>query len=285
MCFEAGLHHTPYEGFVNAQMDLVRNYAESLNLHYRRRLRTGRARRSRLLAEHLAFDEYRQGQVHLPDAHVDADEHSWKRPGLLLQNEVPLSARHTLRVGNELHRFVLDDDWPAVAGTAPMMGPNTFVSINDGRRIRLGTFAELASKWNPQWSTLFGLRNDTVWTNAGPVQGYSGMMYGADAAAFNGSNRAHTDPDFDATALARYEPNTSSTYEFGYARKTRAPNLYERYAWSTNMDGQRHDRLVRRRQLLRRQRRPQAGDCPYGERHGNLARPDARSGRSSSRPT
>ncbi len=32
---EASLHHTPYEGFVNAQMDLVRNYAESLNLHYR----------------------------------------------------------------------------------------------------------------------------------------------------------------------------------------------------------------------------------------------------------
>ena len=48
------------------------------------------------------------------------------------------------------------------------------------------------------------------------------------------SNRAHTDPDIDATALARYEPNAASSFEFGYARKTRAPNLYERYAWSTN---------------------------------------------------
>jgi iron complex outermembrane receptor protein len=47
-------------------------------------------------------------------------------------------------------------------------------------------------------------------------------------------NRAHTDPDLDATALARYEPNAACTFEFGYARKTRAPNLYERYAWSTN---------------------------------------------------
>jgi iron complex outermembrane receptor protein len=36
------------------------------------------------------------------------------------------------------------------------------------------------------------------------------------------------------TELARYEPNRVSTYEIGYARKTRAPNLYERYAWSTN---------------------------------------------------
>lgn len=30
LVLEAGLHHTPYEGFVSAQMDLVRNYAESL---------------------------------------------------------------------------------------------------------------------------------------------------------------------------------------------------------------------------------------------------------------
>ena len=60
-------------------------------------------------------------------------------------------------------------------------------------------------------------------------------MYAADADAFNASNRAHTDADLDATALLRYEPNAHGTYELGYARKSRAPNLYERYAWSTNM--------------------------------------------------
>ncbi len=60
------------------------------------------------------------------------------------------------------------------------------------------------------------------------------MMYAADADAFNALNRAHADVDLDATALARYEPSASSAYEFGYARKTRAPNFYERYAWSTN---------------------------------------------------
>ena len=154
--------------------------------------------------------------------------------GYSVKLDLPLTDRHTIRLGNELHRFVLDDRWPAVPGTAPMMGPNTFVNINDGRRIRLGTFAEIASKWNAQWTTLFGLRNDTVWTNAGPVQGYSDM-YAMDADAFNALNRAHTDPDLDATALARYEPSAASAFEFGYARKTRAPNLYERYAWSANM--------------------------------------------------
>jgi iron complex outermembrane receptor protein len=69
--------------------------------------------------------------------------------------------------------------------------------------------------------------------NAGPVEGYS-SMYATDAAAFNAASRAHADADVDATALARWEPNTGSTVEFGYARKSRAPNLYERYAWSTN---------------------------------------------------
>ena len=61
LVIQAGLHHTPYEGFVNAQMDLVRNYAESLNLHYRRNLGSGAARRARLLAGRVALDEHRQG--------------------------------------------------------------------------------------------------------------------------------------------------------------------------------------------------------------------------------
>jgi len=231
---EAELHHTPYEGFVSAQMDLVRNYAESLNLHYRRNFARG------TLDTHV----YWQGTWHAMN--IGHDKATFPMPMAMPMNthgrdsgysaklELPLSARHTLRAGNEAHRFVLDDRWPAVAGTAPMMGPDTFVNINDGRRMRLGSFAEMASKWNAHWSTLCGLRNDTVWTNAGPVQGYSEMMYGADADAFNALNRARTDVNLDATAVARYEPNASSAYEFGYARKTRSPNLYERYAWSTN---------------------------------------------------
>jgi len=231
---QASLHRTPYEGFVNAQMDLVRNYAESLNLHYRRTFDRG------------VFDTHVFWQNTWHSMNIGHDKSTFPMPMFMPMNthgrdlgysvklDLPLTDRHTLRIGNELHRFVLDDKWPAVPGTAPMMGPNTFVSINDSRRIRLGAFAELASKWNAQWTTLLGLRNDTVWTNAGPVQGYS-AMYAMDADVFNALNRAHTDPDLDATILARYEPNGFSTYEFGYARKTRAPNLYERYAWSTSM--------------------------------------------------
>ncbi|MGA2889305.1 MAG: TonB-dependent receptor [Terracidiphilus sp.] len=228
------LHHTPYEGFANARMDLVRNYAESLNLHYRGSIEYG------------ALDAHIFWQNTWHTMNIGRDKSTFPMPmsmpmnthgrdlGYTMNFEAPLLTRQTLRVGNELHRFVLDDRWPAVADTAPMMGPDPFVSINDGRRIRLGTYAELASKWNPQWTTLFGLRNDTVWTNAGPVQGYS-SMYAADADAFNASSRAKSDLNIDATALVRYEANTASTYEFVFARKTRSSNLYERYAWSTNM--------------------------------------------------
>src|ERR1035437_7488018 len=232
---EAGLHHVPYQGFPNAQMDLVRNYAESLNLHYHRSFEGGG------IDSHV----YWQGAWH--SMNIGHDKSTFPMPMWMPMNthgrdfgytanlDVSLSARHTLQAGNEFHRFVLDDRWPAVPGTAPMMGPNTFVNMNQGRRFRAGTFAEIASKWRPQWTTLIGLRNDTVWTNADPVQGYSDMMYGNNANAFNALNRARTDVNFDLTGMARYQPNPSSTFEFGYARKTRSPNLYERYAWSTNM--------------------------------------------------
>jgi iron complex outermembrane receptor protein len=42
-----------------------------------------------------------------------------------------------------------------------------------------------------------------------------------------------TDVNFDLTALARWKPNDRVDAEFGYARKTRSPNLYERYSWGT----------------------------------------------------
>jgi len=55
--------------------------------------------------------------------------------------------------------------------------------------------------------------------------------YYADAVAFNARDRYRLDNNFDATALARYEPGSNTTFEFGYARKTRSPSIYERYLW------------------------------------------------------
>jgi iron complex outermembrane receptor protein len=228
-------HHIPFEGFVNTYMDMTHNSAASLNLRYRRTLAAG------LLDAHFYWQNTQHTMNFLGDK-VAIDGAGSTMPmnthgrdlGYLVRYESALSARHTFRAGNELHHFRLDDWWPPVAGMAPMMGPNTFININNGRRTRLGTYAELFSHWNPRWSTLVGLRNDTVWTDAGNVQGYS-MMYATDAAAFNAENHAKTDANFDVTALARYDANAHAAVEFGYARKNRSPNLYERYTWSTGM--------------------------------------------------
>jgi iron complex outermembrane receptor protein len=232
---QAALHHTPYEGFPNAQMDLVRNLAESLNLHYRRELGAGALDARAFWQNAWHSMNIGKDKSTFPMAMSMPMNTHGRDIGYSVKLDFPIATRHSFRFGNELHRFVLDDRWPAVAGTAPMMGPDTFVSINNGHRTRLGTFGEVASKWNQQWTTLFGLRSDTVWSNAGPVQGYSAAIYGADADAFNAVDHAKSEIHVDATGMVRFEPGASSTYELGYARKTRSPNLYERYAWSTNL--------------------------------------------------
>jgi iron complex outermembrane receptor protein len=112
-----------------------------------------------------------------------------------------------------------------------MMSPNTFINMNNGRRTRLGVYGELESRWSPQFGTVLGLRSDTVWTNADAVSGYS-SMYAADAAAFNALNHAHTNPMVDVTAMAHWDASPLVAVEAGFARKNRAPNLYERYTWS-----------------------------------------------------
>ena len=126
-----------------------------------------------------------------------------------------------------------------------MMGPNTFVNINDGHRRRLAWFAEVASKWNSKWTTLLGIRNDTVWTNTGPVSGYSSdMMYAMDAAAFNSLSRARTDIDIDLTALARYEPNRLQHFRDWLRAQDPCPQPLRALRMVHQLDDQRDDQLV-----------------------------------------
>jgi iron complex outermembrane receptor protein len=68
--------------------------------------------------------------------------------------------------------------------------------------------------------------------NTGKVQGYGPTYSPAEAAAFNAADRKKTDDNIDLTALSRYVPDAGKSFEFGYAQKTRSPNLYERYTWS-----------------------------------------------------
>jgi iron complex outermembrane receptor protein len=169
-----------------------------------------------------------------------------KTTGLSLSADVPLSGMGDLvRVGAEYQRYRLDDWWsPSGAG----MWPHTFYNINDGERDRYAVFGEWEIR-RDRWSHILGLRYERVETDAGPVHGYNlsdfptslpipGLMLdmgnqARDAVLFNTSSRGKADDNWDLAWIARFTPDATQTYELGLAQKTRSPNLYERYTWST----------------------------------------------------
>lgn len=143
-----------------------------------------------------------------------------------------------LRFGGEWQHYRLDDGWPPSGGA---MWPNRFWNIREGRRHRASVFAEFEGRLSSRWMLLLGARYTRVTTNTGEVQGYdidptppgSWAMTQADAAAFNARRRDQRDSMSDVTGLLRWTPHQRLDVELGYAYKSRAPNLYERYAWST----------------------------------------------------
>ncbi|KQT08468.1 MULTISPECIES: TonB-dependent receptor [Bradyrhizobium] len=227
--FQIGGQFIPYQGYVNQYMDMVYNRGLYANGRYEGVFDWGKFEASAFVHQirhtmgFIAPDKI--GEMPMDTKALDA--------GYSMKATVALSGHDLLRIGNELAVNRLDDWWSPVAGSM-MMSPNAFININGGTRDRLGTFVEWERHWDRQWTSILGLRNDVVWMNTGNVQGYNAMSYGADAAAFNALDRARADVHVDGSALLRYEPNDISQYEFGFARKTRSPNLYERYAWSTN---------------------------------------------------
>ncbi len=104
-------------------------------------------------------------------------------------------------------------------------------TLNDGTRHRWGAFLEWQNDWTPRWRTLVGLRSDAVWSDIGPVERWFAPAAG-DAQQFNRRRRAFDDLNLDVLAAVRFSPDERSRYEFGVARKNRAPSLLERYLWT-----------------------------------------------------
>lgn len=239
---QGGVQYIPAQGYVNQAMDMVENEAWFLNSRYVGTFAWGKL-------EAKAFYQNTAHKMNFLDDKKYASTPPRDMPmntkgedaGYSVRAEIALTDRDVVHIGNEFYHQGLDDWWPPVAGRT-MMSPDTFWNINDGTRDRLGTFVEWERRWDRAWSTLLGVRNDMVWMDTGKVAPYSTanclgmgcMMPNPDAAAavaFNSRDHARTDANFDVTALARYEPSISESYEVGYARKTRSPNLYERYTW------------------------------------------------------
>jgi iron complex outermembrane receptor protein len=59
--------------------------------------------------------------------------------GYAIEAEIPLSGRDTLRFGNELRRFTLNDWWSPTMDTVGSSGPDTLLNVNKGRRDRFST--------------------------------------------------------------------------------------------------------------------------------------------------
>jgi len=232
--------HLPYQGFPNQRMDMVRNDAVLGGINYDNSFSWG------TVDGKVYFHQTWHTMDMLPDRGGSMLMKSdGSDLGYRLRSHIYLDDRHTLHIGNEFFRQTLDDWWPA-NGTHQQ----DYISLNNADRNRMGTFAELQTDWNPQWTTLLGLRNDTVWMDTGQVHGYtdgvmdrfwsqpiSGVDYSrVGITPFNTVEHARQDVNFDVTALASYTPNEHSRYELGFARKMRSPNLYERYAWNGGTD-------------------------------------------------
>ncbi len=243
-----GVQDIPYQGWPNQRMDMTGNDSEQFNLRYNGQYDWG-AMEARAYHEHtrhkmqfyddklywygsLAPASYANSGIPCtPSATCAAGmpmDTEGRNSGVVAKAGILISERDMLRIGGEVQQYRLNDWWdPSGKG----MWPATFWNISNGERDRLAVFGEWEAQWNSQWLSQFGLRREAVDMDTGRVQGY-GASYVADATAFNNANHKKTDENWDLTALARFTPSATQTYEFGFARKTRSPNLYERYTWS-----------------------------------------------------
>ncbi|MBI4455814.1 MAG: TonB-dependent receptor [Acidobacteria bacterium] len=232
---DLGFRYIPQQGFVNARMDATSNNAKFANLRYDGAFGWGR------LDARAYYEHTRHGMNILRDKIPGMNMPMNTRgtnSGYSVKAEILLSPHDTLRVGNEFRRFLLDDWWPPVRATVSSMGPDTLWNVRGGKRDWFGTYAEWETKRGKGWTALLGVRSDVVRMSTGNVAGYNmsttttgSAAYYADAMEFNSRDHKRLDSNFDLNALVRYEPDSTSSYDFGYARKTRSPNLYERYLW------------------------------------------------------
>lgn len=244
-----GLQDIPYQGFVNQRMDMTLNDSKRANLRYEGAFDWGdlEARAYYENTKHaMQFGDdkllYYNGMGGMNDGVACTPSMGMAgcavgmpmdtegvNIGATLKATIPLFEGALLRAGSEIQQYRLDDWWEP---SGRMMWPNTFWNINGGERDRLALFAEWESTWGDRWLTQLGVRYEQVSMNSGVVQGYN-ATYATDAAAFNAADRNKSDNNIDVTALVRFTPASTATLEFGAAMKTRSPNLYERYTWST----------------------------------------------------
>ncbi|MDD2369797.1 MAG: TonB-dependent receptor [Sulfuricurvum sp.] len=217
-------------GFPNEYMDMLGNKSTSGNLAYK----------GKVGALFVDANLYRQNTDHYMNKILSERSGNMpmnteaKESGINFKATLPLTSTQTLKFGGDYDRYRLNDWWPAdTVNNMPGMSPNTFWNINNGKRDRIGLFAEANSQWNEKLSSVIGVRTDIVSMNTDDVVGYNSTNNDpVDAAYFNALDHKKRDNNFDFTAATKYEYSNTTDLELGFARKTRSPNMYERYAWA-----------------------------------------------------
>lgn len=230
--FKLGLQDIDKQGFANQRMDMTGNRSEQYQLRHEAKYDWGKWQ-SRLYHEHTSHSMNfgADKQFLYPNNAQGMPMYTrGNTTGFNTQIDWLVSQRDTLRFGLDLQRYSLEDYWPP-SGTGNM-SPNTLQNINNGKRDRNDIYAEVDSAWTSEWWTQAGVRYSQVKSDSDNVQGYNGL-YTAAKNAFNASDKSQTDHNLDSTLLAKYIPDLTQNYEFGYALKMRSPNLYERYTWAT----------------------------------------------------
>lgn len=225
-----------YIGFPNQYMDMLGNKSTSGNLSYKGKL-------AGLLVDANAYkqntDHYMNkiiadrwsGIGNIPNMPMYTEA---KESGANLKFTLPYSSEQIFKFGADYNRYRLNDWWPAdTVNNMAGMSPNTFWNINNGQRDRFGIFAEAHSQWSAKLSSILGVRYDRVMMDTDDVVGYNNANNNPiDAAYFNALDHKKIDNNYDITASGKYEYNDLTDIEFGFARKTRSPNIYERFAWA-----------------------------------------------------
>jgi iron complex outermembrane recepter protein len=224
---DLGRHESRNAGTPALPMDMIRDDANKAALSYNGQYSFGV----------VEAKVYRHEISHLMDNYTLRDLTS----GMLApatSNDTGYQINTTLPRGSNTYRAgmeYLNNDFDSYAQSSSLAAASLKDIIRNGKRSRLGVFGEWEASVSEQWQTLLGLRSDTVNSNADAIT-HLGMTPTApviaDAAAFNASNRDLTDRDYDVVAQAQYRASDSSDYEIAVARKTRSPNLVERYLWS-----------------------------------------------------
>jgi iron complex outermembrane receptor protein len=248
---DLGYQFIPRQGFPNQRMDMTLNRSEQATLRYRSGTE-GLRLEARTYYEHtrhamdfLGAKQYWYGSASTILAPGMPMNTEGRNLGTFARLVLPQTTGDELSVGVETQWYRLDDWWPPSPSVLPAgyttggMAPDTFWNINGGERDRYAVFAEWSQRWTDRLTGSLGVRHEALVMNTGRVQGYNNtaMYNGAPlfpATRFNEADRRRVDRNWNVAAQVRYDPSARWSYELGYALKTRSPNLYERYAWSTN---------------------------------------------------